>query len=124
MKFLLVEAYTGRVLVESFTGAPQTAYSNAVVSWRPSLSLSRINPAANGKSEGRGGVWVTADDGVIRGVEAGSGKVVVELKGEGGHLKGRKVRCLCTGEVGAEEGGEREVLVSGGFDGKLILWEV
>ncbi|KAF8419418.1 WD40-repeat-containing domain protein [Tirmania nivea] len=102
MKYLLVEPHTGRVLVECFTGAPQTAYSTAAVVWRPS---------------GKGGVWVNADDGVIRGVEAGSGKVVAELNG--GHERGRKVRTLWAGEV---EG--REVLVSGGFDGQLILWEV
>jgi len=102
MKYLLVEPHTGRVLVESFTGAPQTAYSTAMVVWRPG---------------GRGGVWVNAGDGVVRGIEAGSGKVVVELTG--GHECGRKVRTLWAGEV---EG--REVLVSGGFDGQLVLWEV
>jgi len=102
MKYLLLEPHTGRVLVESFTGAPQTAYSTSAVVWRPG---------------GRGGVWVNADDGVIRGVEAGSGKVVVELSG--GHEYGRKVRTLWAGEV---EG--REVLLSGGFDGQLVLWEV
>ncbi|KAF8448327.1 WD40-repeat-containing domain protein [Terfezia claveryi] len=102
MKYLLLEPHTGRVLVESFTGAPQTAYSTGIVVWRPS---------------GRGGVWVNADDGFIRGVEAGSGKVVVELGGA--HARRRKVRTLWAGEV---EG--REVLVSGGFDGQLVLWEV
>ncbi|KAF8428700.1 hypothetical protein EV426DRAFT_714164 [Tirmania nivea] len=77
MKYLLVEPHTGRVLVECFTGAPQTAYSTAAVVWRPSS---------------KGGVWVNADDGVIRGVEAGSGKVVAELNG--GHKRRRKVRTL------------------------------
>ncbi|KAF8416599.1 hypothetical protein EV426DRAFT_703658 [Tirmania nivea] len=101
LKYLLVEPHTSRVLIECFTGALQTAYSTAVVVWQPS---------------GKGEVWVNADDRVIRGVEAGSGKVVAELNG--GHEYRRKVRTLWAGEV---EG--REMLVSGGFEGQLILWE-
>jgi WD40 repeat protein len=82
------------------TFAPQTAYSTPAVAWRPDGS----------------GVWVNGDDGAIRGIEASTGKVVSTLKG---HEDGSKVRCLWAGEVDGEE-----LLVSGGFDQKLIVWQV
>lgn len=61
------------------------------------------------------GIWVNSDDGVIRGVEAATGKVVASLKG---HEAGAKIRCLFAGTVENEE-----VLVSGGFDQRLIFWK-
>lgn len=85
------------------TLAPQTPYSTPCVAWRPDGS----------------GVWVNGDDGVIRGVEVRTGKVVALLKG---HEVGSKVRTLWAGYLrGNEE--EREVLISGGFDKRVIIWE-
>lgn len=80
------------------TMAPQTAYSTPDVAWRP----------------GGSGIWVNGDDGAVRGVEATTGKVVSTLQG---HEEGTKVRCLWAGEVDGQE-----MLVSGGFDQRLILW--
>ncbi|ETN36944.1 uncharacterized protein HMPREF1541_07931 [Cyphellophora europaea CBS 101466] len=112
------------------TSAPQNDYSTPRCAWRPDGS----------------GVWVSGDDGVVRGVDAETGKVVVSLKprkengrGEGllGHDPGSKIRALWAGVIGDEdvddEGqgqgqgqgqGRREVLISAGFDRKVLIWEV
>ena len=102
--------------------APQTPYSTPQVVWRP----------------GGSGVWVNGDDGVVRGLEVGTGRVVALLggggggnegrEGHGGHEGGVKVRCLWAGFVGGpergDEGGGREVVISGGFDRRVFVWEV
>ena len=64
-------------------------------------------------------MWVNSDDGVVRGIEARSGKIVETLRG--GHELGTKVRCLCACEVEVD-GEAEEWLVSGGFDQRLIVW--
>ncbi|MCJ1316597.1 hypothetical protein MMC15_001918 [Xylographa vitiligo] len=87
------------------TLAPQTPYSTPQVCWRPDGS----------------GVWVNGDDGVVRGVEVRTGKVVGLLKG--GHEVGSKVRSVWAGWVGVGEGRE-EWVVSGGFDRRLVVWKV
>lgn len=91
------------ILIHANTLAPQTPYSTPCVAWRPDGS----------------GLWVNGDDGMVRGVEARSGKVMVVLKG---HEAGSKVRCLWAGEIPEREGG-KEVLVSGGFDQKVLVWK-
>lgn len=88
------------ILIHCNTFAPQTPYSTPAVAWRPDGS----------------GVWVNGDDGAIRGIEASTGKIISTLQG---HEEGSKVRCLWAGEVGDEE-----LLVSGGFDQRLIAWSV
>lgn len=87
------------------TMAPQTPYSTPLVVWRP-----------HGK-----GVWVNSDDGVIRGIDTISGKVVEKLKA---HDDGSKVRALWSGSVGSkqEEHMREEWLVSGAFDHNLVVW--
>jgi len=85
------------------TMAPQTPYSTPQAVWRPDGS----------------GVWVNGDDGVIRGVERRSGKVVAVLKD--GHEAGSKVRSIWAGWKSADGGGE-EWLISGGFDKRLVVW--
>jgi len=93
------------VMVHCSTMAPQTAYSTPGLAWRPDGS----------------GVWVNGDDGVIRGIESTTGKVVEHLKG--GHEPGTKIRCLWAGWAQEPSGDVREeLLVSGGFDKKLIVW--
>ncbi|MCJ1283753.1 hypothetical protein MMC26_003084 [Xylographa opegraphella] len=87
------------------TLAPQTPYSTPQVCWRPDGS----------------GVWVNGDDGVLRGVEVRTGKVVALLKG--GHEAGSKVRSVWAGWVGVGEETE-EWVVSGGFDRRLVVWKV
>ena len=86
------------------TLAPQTPYSTPVVVWRPDGS----------------GVWVNGDDGVVRGIEVKSGKVITMLKG---HEAGTKVRTLWAGEV-VNGDSHQEVLVSGGFDKRVFIWTV
>ena len=86
------------IQIHANTMAPQTPYSTPVVVWRPDGT----------------GLWVNGDDGVIRGIETNTGKVVCALRG---HEAGSKVRCLWAGKVGGEE-----MLISGGFDHKLLLW--
>ena len=82
------------------TMAPQTPYSTPQVAWRP-----------DGK-----GLWVNGDDGVIRGIDVQSGKVVASLKA---HEPGTKVRTLWAGTIL-----ENEVLISGGFDKSVFVWKV
>lgn len=89
------------ILIHCTTMAPQTAYSTPAVAWRPDGS----------------GVWVNGDDGAVRGVEKSSGKVLCTMRE--GHEPGSKVRCLWAGMVG-----EEEVMVSGGFDRRAVVWKV
>ncbi|KJK62102.1 hypothetical protein P875_00086353 [Aspergillus parasiticus SU-1] len=95
------------IVIQANTFAPQTAYSTPQVVWRPDGS----------------GVWVNGDDGVIRGVEGRTGKVVTVLKE--GHVVGSKIRTIWAGWVDVGRDGEvvrEEWLVSGGFDKRLIVW--
>lgn len=98
------------ILVQANTFAPQTAYSTPQVAWRPDGS----------------GVWVNGDDGVVRGIETKTGKVVALLKN--GHEPGCKVRTIWAGYVeipGEEQESIREEwVISGGFDKRLIVWKV
>ncbi|PLB45144.1 hypothetical protein P170DRAFT_391749 [Aspergillus steynii IBT 23096] len=96
------------IMIQANTFAPQTAYSTPQVAWRPDGS----------------GLWVNGDDGVIRGVETKTGKVVAILKD--GHEIGCKVRAIWAGWVDVPRDGEvvrEEWLVSGGFDKKLVVWK-
>ena len=92
------------ITLQVSTQAPQTPYSTPQIAWRPDGS----------------GLWVNGDDGVVRGVEARTGKVVALLRG---HELGSKVRTLWAGRVGDGDD-KREILVSGGFDRKCFVWEV
>lgn len=97
------------ILVNVSTMAPQTAYSTPRIVWRPDGS----------------GVYVSSDDGVVRGLEAKSGKIMASLEA---HEPGSKLRCLWAGNINvADVDGSTaikptEYLISGGFDQKLILW--
>jgi WD40 repeat protein len=84
--------------------APQTQYSTPCIAWRP----------------GGGGLWVNSDDGIIRGIDTTTGRVVTKLEG---HETASKIRCLWAGRVsiGLNDSPE-EWLVSGGFDQLLIAW--
>lgn len=86
---------------EVFTGAPQSVYSTATVAWRPDAT----------------GVWVNADEGVVRGVEVKRGCVAARLTA---CTHGQKVRTLWAGSVD----GVGELLVTGGFDKALRVWTV
>ncbi|KAL1970502.1 hypothetical protein VTN77DRAFT_4146 [Rasamsonia byssochlamydoides] len=95
------------IVIQANTFAPQTAYSTPQVVWRPDGS----------------GLWVNGDDGVIRGIEAKTGKVVAMLKE--GHEAGSKVRSIWAGLVSSEEDDKKEEwVVSGGFDKRLVVWKV
>ena len=100
------------IVLHVSTLAPQTPYSTPQVVWRPDGS----------------GVWVNGDDGVIRGIEIQTGKVVSTLQG---HEQGTKVRTLWAGNVKRHSQRShlatedvQEVLVSGGFDKQVIVWRI
>lgn len=92
------------ILVHVSTLAPQTPYSTPQVVWRPDGS----------------GVFVNGDDGVLRGLEAKTGKIVTTLKD--GHETGSKIRAIWCGNVDVP-GGQEEWVVSGGFDRRLVVWK-
>ncbi|KAF2476393.1 WD40 repeat-like protein [Lindgomyces ingoldianus] len=96
------------IILSINTLAPQTAYSTPKLAWRPDGS----------------GVYVSSDDGVIRGFEASTGKLITSLEG---HAPGFKIRCLWAGFVKGDStdmstSRPEEWLISGGFDQKLIVW--
>jgi WD40 repeat protein len=101
------ESEASAILVHCNTFASQTQYSTPGLAWRPDGS----------------GVWVTSDDGIIRGIETSTGKIIVSL---GGHAAGSKIRCVWAGSVqhesDVEEPDHQECVVTGGFDRELILW--
>ncbi|KAH7402458.1 WD40-repeat-containing domain protein [Pyrenochaeta sp. MPI-SDFR-AT-0127] len=98
------------ILVNVSTLAPQTPYSTPRIVWRPDGS----------------GVYVSSDDGIVRGIEAKSGKHIAALEA---HEPGSKLRCLWAGRIksysedGSSSAESSECLMSGGFDQKLILWK-
>jgi WD40 repeat protein len=107
-ELLVSDREEAAILINVSTLAPQTTYSTPRLSWRPDGS----------------GVYVSSDDGVVRGIEVSSGKPIALLEA---HDAGSKLRCFWTGQLRAEQdstgqSGGREVLISGGFDQKLILW--
>ncbi|KAF1815071.1 WD40 repeat-like protein [Eremomyces bilateralis CBS 781.70] len=93
------------MLVHVSTFALQTQYSTPSLTWRPDGT----------------GVWLNGDDGIVRGVEASTGRVKVSLEG---HEPGSKIRCVFAGYLEDVQGSKRECLLSGGFDQRLILWEI
>lgn len=92
------------IVIHCTTLAPQTPYSTPALAWRPDGS----------------GIYVNGDDGVVRGLETTTGKIKATLKG--GHEAGSKIRCLWAGWANGQ--GSRELIVSGGFDRRLVVWEV
>jgi WD40 repeat protein len=108
---LLQDKQDAAIIVNVSTMAPQTAYSTPRLVWRPDGS----------------GVYVSSDDGVVRGFEATTGKQTATLQA---HDAGSKLRCLWAGRLkvvsneSPNDVREEEYLISGGFDQKLILWDV
>lgn len=106
---LLQDREEAAILVNTNTMAPQTVYSTPKLAWRPDGS----------------GVYVTSDDGRVRGFEASTGKLTVALDAHDGNSK---IRCLWAGYIKdgtTDDWTEKqfqECLISGGFDQKLILW--
>jgi len=94
------------VLVHTNTNVSQTRYSTPVVAWRPDGT----------------GFWVNTEEGTIKGIDR-TGKVQAVLQG---HEAGSKVRCLWAGLVSksGNDGPKEEILVSGGFDQRLVVWRV
>jgi WD40 repeat protein len=93
------------IVLHCNTMAPQTQYSSPSLAWRPDGS----------------GVWVNSDDGVVRGIEAITGKVIQNLVG---HVVGSKIRCLWAGFVDIGKAKSEEWVISGGFDQQLLVWRV
>ncbi|KAL8821933.1 MAG: hypothetical protein Q9223_000091 [Gallowayella weberi] len=103
-KLAMEDQEDAAILLNVNTFAPQTPYSTPQVSWRPDGT----------------GVWVNGDDGVIRGFEAGTGKICSTLKE--GHEPGSKIRSLWAGMVHVG-GKDEEWVISGGFDKRLLIWK-
>jgi WD40 repeat protein len=109
-ELLIQDREEAAILVNVSTLAPQTQYSTPRLVWRPDGS----------------GVYVSSDDGIVRGIEATTGKLMALLEG---HDPGSKLRCLWAGTLTLSQGGnsgvdaQRECLISGGFDQKLIIWQ-
>lgn len=108
-ELLIADKEEAAILVNVSTLAPQTAYSTPRLVWRPDGS----------------GVYVSSDDGLVRGIETRSGRLITSLEG---HVPGSKLRCLWAGRIQRDDpdttssASNNEYLISGGFDQKLILW--
>jgi WD40 repeat protein len=108
-ELLVADKEEAAISINVSTLAPQTAYSTPRLVWRPDGS----------------GVYVSSDDGVVRGIETKSGKLISSLEA---HEPGSKLRCLWAGQMvgprphGSEDDRGAEFLISGGFDQKLIVW--
>jgi WD40 repeat protein len=108
-ELLIQDREEAAIQVNVSTLAPQTQYSTPRLVWRPDGS----------------GVYVSSDDGVVRGIEATTGKLMATLEG---HDPGSKLRCLWAGKLNtchdssSSVDTQHEYLISGGFDQKLILW--
>jgi hypothetical protein len=102
---LLQDKEEAAIMINVSTMAPQTAYSTPRLVWRPDGS----------------GIYVSSDDGIVRGFEANTGRLTASLNA---HEPGSKIRCLCAGQAkfGAGDDHEEEFLLTGGFDQKLVLW--
>ena len=105
---LLQDREEAAIIVNVSTMAPQTAYSTPRLVWRPDGS----------------GVYVSSDDGIVRGFEASTGRLTATLEA---HEPGSKIRCLYAGLVKSDANDDpskrgEEVLPTGGFDQKLLLW--
>jgi WD40 repeat protein len=106
---LLQDKEEAAIIVNVSTMAPQTAYSTPCLVWRPDGS----------------GVYVSSDDGIVRGFEATTGKHTASLEA---HEPGSKLRCLWAGYVKVASSislnsvQDEEYLLSGGFDQRLIRW--
>lgn len=109
-ELLVQDREEAAIIVSVSTLAPQTQYSTPRLVWRPDGS----------------GVYVSSDDGLVRGIEADTGKLMVSLEG---HDLGSKLRCLWAGALNPTQESapgvhaQREYLISGGFDQKLIIWQ-
>lgn len=57
----------------------------------------------------------------MRWVEAKTGKIITTLST--GHDNGSKIRSIWCGMVDVDGAGKQEVVVSGGFDRRLIVWK-
>ncbi|KAF2440496.1 hypothetical protein P171DRAFT_457360 [Karstenula rhodostoma CBS 690.94] len=100
---LLQEKEEAAIMVNVSTMAPQTAYSTPRLMWRPDGS----------------GIYVSSDDGVVRGFETNTGRLMASLTA---HEPGSKIRCLCAGQANFGADDQEEFLLTGGFDQKLVLW--
>lgn len=102
-ELLIQDREEASIIVNISTMAPQTAYSTPRLTWRPDGS----------------GVYVSSDDGLVRGFETATGKHTATLSA---HEPGSKIRCLWAGHLDDSAQSTSEVLVTGGFDQRLILW--
>lgn len=91
------QVHRGLIIGNYNTLSPQDKYSQGVVHWRNDGS----------------GVWISGDDGIIRGLDLKNGEVVQEHKGHD-----KRIKCLVVDELQ----GQGEVLISSGIDKKLIYW--
>lgn len=104
----LQDTEAAAIQIQCTTMAPQAQYSTPALAWRPDGT----------------GLWVNGDDGLLRGIEAQTGKVVAELRGHDGNSK---IRCVWAGLVDLKIHGEHrreEWVVTGGFDQRLIVWDL
>jgi WD40 repeat protein len=103
-ELLIQDKEEAAIIFNVNTMSPQTAYSTPRLTWRPDGS----------------GIYISSDDGRIRGFEASTGKLILNLDA---HEPMSKIRCLCAGYSGGRaDQTSTEILLSGGFDQKMIVW--
>lgn len=95
-RIIILAQNSDLILRDIWTDAPQDQFSSPRHVWRP-------------KGDG---IWVNGSDGIIRGIDIKSGKVVSRLIGHQGVVK-----AMWSGYIDG-----KEVLITGGFDRTLRVW--
>lgn len=90
--------HRGHILVNYNTLAPQDKYSTGVVCWRIDNS----------------GIWISGDDGIIRGIDLKNGEIVKEL----GKGHDKRIKCMIIDELNS-----KEIIISSGIDKHLNYWK-
>jgi len=97
-KLISTSIYRGLILGNYNTLSPQDKYSQGIISWRSGNST---------------GIWISGDDGKIRGLNLQNGEII-ELN----QKHNQRIKCLKSLNINGNE-----IIITSSIDKKLIYWE-